>query len=152
MEKIMIKKIANLGKSYLTSAFSGYTSIMLAAAGGILVTYLFTLNSTISNQKEQIQELSSSLGSCSQKVVNERERANNSVNTDILKKNNETLQEENKRLSDNNRKLSDLNIDKENDNKKVNNELNKLKTKKCLNTVIDNDTKESLNRIFNGEE
>jgi hypothetical protein len=45
-----------------------------------------------------------------------------------------------------------LNIDKEKDNKKVNNELNKLKTKKCLNTVIDESTKESLNKIFNGEE
>jgi vacuolar-type H+-ATPase subunit I/STV1 len=147
----MISKIANLGKSYLTSAFSGYMSIIIAAGCGILLTYLVTLNTTISSQKKQIKELSGSLGSCNQKVINERERANNQVDTDILIKNNETLTEENKRLLDSNKKLSELNKDKENDNKKVSEELNKLRNKKCLNTVVDQDTVDSLNKIFNGE-
>ena len=147
----MISKIANLGKSYLTSAFSGYTSIILAAGVGILFTYLVTLNTTISSQKKQIKELSSSLGSCSQKIVNERNRANNNVNTEILESNNKTLTEENKRLLNSNKKLSELNKDKENDNKKVSEELSKLRNKKCLQNVIDDETVDSLNKIFNGE-
>lgn len=147
----MISKIANLGKSYLTSAFSGYMSIIIAAGCGILLTYLVTLNTTISSQKKQIKELSGSLGSCDQKVVNERDRSNNQVNTEILEKNNKTLTEENKRLLESNKKLSELNKDKENDNKKVSEELNKLRNKKCLQNIIDDDTVKSLDKIFNGE-
>lgn len=147
----MISKIANLGKSYLTSAFSGYTSIILAAGVGILFTYLVTLNTTISGQKKQIKELSSSLGSCSQKVVNERDRANNNVNTEILESNNKTLTEENKRLLNSNKKLSELNKSKEKDNEKVSNELSKLKNKKCLHVVVDDETVDSLNKIFNSK-
>ena len=145
----MISKIANLVKNYITSAFSGYTSIILAAGCGILFTYLVTLNTTISSQKKQIKEITDSLGNCSQKIVNERDRANNQVNTEILESNNKTLTEENRRLLESNKKLSELNKSKEKDNEKVSNELSKLKNKECLQVIVDDETVDSLNEIFN---
>lgn len=143
--------ILNLIKKYATSAFSGYTSIILAAFSGILITYITTLNLNISNQKTEIEELNKKIGSFSEKLINEKETVNNKIISEVLEKNNNILKKENESLKKQNEQLKELNKQKELSKEEINNELSKLKNKKCLNSVIDEEVAASLIKIFNGE-
>ncbi len=144
----MITKMITMGASFLDSK---YSTLLFAFLFGIATYFYINTKITISNQEEEIKELTSSLGSCSEKIKSERTRSNEALIKDALLKNLKIERELNKRLQKANDKLSEKNKITVEDNLKINSEINKLKNKKCLNNVIDEEMKDSLNKIFNGE-
>ncbi len=144
----ILTTILSGGSKFLDSK---YSTLLFAFLFGIASYFYINTKMTISNQAEQIQELNSSLGVCSEKIKSERTRSNEALIKDALLKNLKIERERNERLQKANSKLSEKNKITTEDNLKINSEINKLKNKKCLNNVIDEKTKESLNKIFNGE-
>lgn len=144
----MISKLITMGTSFLDSK---YSTLLFAFLFGIASYFYINTKITISNQEEEIKELTSSLGTCSEKIKSERTRSNEALIKETLIKNLEIARERNDRLQKANDELTKKNKITEEDNLKINSEINKLKNKKCLNNVIDDETKESLNKIFNGE-
>lgn len=144
----MITKITGLFSSFLSSKTS---TIVFAFLFGIASYFYINTKITINNQKEQIAELNSLLGESKQQVLIERQRCNNQTEIDILKKNNDVLKKENETLKQSKEELENLKEKKEQDLKNINNEINKLKNKECLNKIVDDETVESLKKIFNGE-
>lgn len=143
--------LVKLIKKYASSAFSGYTSIILAVLVSALLTYLTTLNISINNQKQTITDLSNKNGALEEKIINQAESNNEKIEKEVILKNISILEEENKRLIKQNEQLKNLTEEKEKDMQEINNELNKIKNKECLNSVVDSETVKSLNKIFNGE-
>lgn len=144
----MINKITGLFGSFLSSKTS---TIVFAFLFGIASYFYINTKITISNQKEEIAELNRLLGDSQQQVLTERKRCNNQVEVDILKKNNDILKKENEILKQSQKELENLKEEKEKDLKNINIELDKIKNKECLNKIVDDETVESLKRIFNGE-
>lgn len=142
----MITKITGLFSSFLSSKTS---TIIFAFLFGIASYFYINTKITISNQKEEIAELNRLLGDSQQQVLTERKRCNNQVEVDILKKNNDILKKENEILKQSQKELENLKEEKEKDLKNINIELDKLKNKECLNKIVDEETVESLKRIFN---
>jgi cell division protein FtsB len=135
---------------FFTSFLSSKSStIVFAFLFGIASYFYINTKITISNQTEEIAKLNKLLGNSQQEVLIERKRCNNQVEVDILNKNNETLKKENESLKQSQNQLDNLNKKKEKDVDNLNKEINKIKNKVCLNEVLEDDTVESLNKIFN---
>jgi flagellar motility protein MotE (MotC chaperone) len=143
-----MSKIIELFSGFLSSKTS---TIVFAFLFGIASYFYINTKITISNQKEEIAELNRLLGDSQQQVLTERKRCNNQVEVDILKKNNDVLKKENESLKQSQKELENLKEKKEEDLKNINNEINKLKNKECLNKIVDDETVESLKRIFNND-
>jgi ABC-type transporter lipoprotein component MlaA len=112
--------VIDLIKKYASSAFSGYTSIILAVLVSALLTYLTTLNITINSQKETITELSTDIGSLKEKLISQAASNNYETEREIIIKNNLILKEENERLIEQNKELKQLTKEKEKDMEQIN--------------------------------
>ncbi len=143
-----MKKITELFTGFLSSKTS---TIVFAFLFGIASYFYYNTQSTIKSQKEQIAQLNLDLGESKSKVESERQRCNNQTEIDILKKNNNVLKKENETLKQSKQELENLKEKKEQDLKNINNELDKIKNKECLNKIVDDETVESLKKIFNGD-
>jgi len=142
----MIDKLIKTGTTILQSKA---ITIVLSVVLTIAIYFYIDSKTTISNLEEENKILISSNEANKIKVIEERNRCNNNKEIEILNNNNETLKEENEQLKIINILLKDNQTIKEEDNKKINAELNKIKNKKCLQTIVDDEMVESLNKIFN---
>lgn len=144
----MINKLIEFGNSFLASK---YSTVILGIVVGVLGYFYISTKITISNQEEQIAELNNMLGESKQQVVIERKRCNNQIEVSILKKNNEVLKKQNDILKESKKELETYNLKQKEDLNNVSNEINVIKNKTCLQKEIDEDIKQVLNNIFNGE-
>ncbi len=143
----MITKLISAGNSVLASK---YSTVILGIAVGVLGYFYVSTKIIISNQKDEITDLNNLLGESKQQVVIERQRCNNQIEVDILKKNNEVLQKQNEILKNSRNELESYSLKQKQDLDKVSKELENIKSKACLQKEIDEDTKQVLNNIFNG--
>ena len=142
----MIDKLINTGTTILESKA---LTIALSVVLTIAIYFYIDSKTTIADLKEENKALIANNEASKMKVIEERNRCNNNKEIEILNNNNETLKQENERLTNVNNLLKENQEIKDEDNKKINAELNKIKNKKCLQTIVDDATVESLNKIFN---
>lgn len=144
----MFDTIKEVGGNFLASKGS---TVFFAFAAGILFYFYYNTQSIIEEQKQEISNLNTLLGQTKSKVESERLRCNNEIDLEVLRKNNSILKQEKEQLENAKNNLLKYSQQKEEEVNNINKELNNIKNKECLNKIVDNETVESLNKIFNGD-
>ena len=144
----MFDTIKEVGGNFLASKGS---TVFFAFAAGILFYFYYNTQSIIEEQKQEISNLNTLLGQTKSKVESERLRCNNEIDLEVLRKNNSILKQEKEQLENAKNNLLKYSQQKEEEVNNINKELNNIKNKECLNKIVDDETVESLNKIFNGD-